>query len=169
MAQTNMQKLIAALTGPANDLEAALQALLTERAVDTAFGVQLDQLGDIVGQPRNGATDDDYRRYLRARIATNRSHGIFEDLIRVSVLVLNDPTNVVDVQTYQIATAVVSVLAATVTTAVADILISFLLQAKEAGVRIILIYSNFPPSTTFTYDGTSAQAYDNGHYAGALD
>lgn len=70
------------------DLEDALFELITERTIDAAVGVQLDILGDIVGQPdRVGLSDDDYRTIIRARIKVNRSDGKAEQLIEILVLI----------------------------------------------------------------------------------
>lgn len=48
----NLIEYIKVLLIEANPLEEALQQLLTDRWVDSAEGVQLDILGEIVGQPR---------------------------------------------------------------------------------------------------------------------
>ena len=47
-----LQGYIKALMSEANFLECELVAVLAERGIDTASGVQLDVLGEIVGQPR---------------------------------------------------------------------------------------------------------------------
>ena len=105
-AESNIVKMLRVLLQPTQDLEDVLQALRTQRSIDAAVGAQLDMIGAIVGQPRNGMTDDDYRIYCRARIATNRSGGSYEDLIKISLLVLNDASVVVNVQTQGVATCV---------------------------------------------------------------
>jgi len=48
----NLKAYIDALLAEANVLEAVFQSLLNDRWIDTAIGVQLDILGEIVGQPR---------------------------------------------------------------------------------------------------------------------
>lgn len=75
------------VTGLVRDAVAEDQALedlfwqeYTE-TVDTAEGAQLDVIGRIVGQPRNGCTDPVYRMWLRARMLVNRSSGTPEDII----------------------------------------------------------------------------------------
>ncbi len=55
-------------------IEAAFQDLLLLRSIDTAntddptgiVGAQLDLIGRKVGQPRNGLTNADFRRFIRA-------------------------------------------------------------------------------------------------------
>lgn len=49
---TNFKARVDALIDESDNIEAALCQLLEERWIDTAIGVQLDILGDIVGQPR---------------------------------------------------------------------------------------------------------------------
>lgn len=61
--------------------------ILLARAIDTAVGDQLDDLGLIVGQLREGRTDDRYRVWIRARIAANRSSGSPVDMYKVASLI----------------------------------------------------------------------------------
>lgn len=63
--------------------DAIVYLLETALDLDTSEGVHLDLLGRIVREARDGRTDDDYRRMLRARILVNRSQGRAEDLIRI--------------------------------------------------------------------------------------
>lgn len=62
-------------------LEDALQQLLRERFLDAAVGKQLDELGEIVGEPRLSRTDRQYRPAIRIRIELNRSGGEPESVI----------------------------------------------------------------------------------------
>lgn len=129
-----------------NDLEQAYQDLLTLRGIDTAnadapsstVGAQLDMIGAIVGQLRNGMTNDDYRRYIRARIAANNSDGVIEDLITVTSLVLNDPLVSILVHTVGVAACIVRITGDSVSNALAGILIDMLRSAHAAGVKLTL-------------------------------
>lgn len=51
--------------------------------VDVAEGAQLDGIGSIVGQARNGQSDATYRLFIKAKILVNTSGGTAEDLIEV--------------------------------------------------------------------------------------
>jgi hypothetical protein len=64
--------------------EDALWQLMTERAIDTAYGVTLDVLGAIVGQPREGRSDDEYRLWISAASLVSRSQGTPEELIAIT-------------------------------------------------------------------------------------
>lgn len=57
------------------EIENMLFDLITKRSIDTGEGEQLDAIGRIVGQPRGGRTDDEYRVALRARIRINLATG----------------------------------------------------------------------------------------------
>lgn len=47
-------------------------ALLDARTLGAASGVHLDRWGRLVGQPREGLTDAQYRRFIRVRLRVNR-------------------------------------------------------------------------------------------------
>lgn len=61
--------------------------LYTERWVDTATGVQLDALGGIVGQEREGRDDATFRLWISARVVANRSNGHPDDTLRILELI----------------------------------------------------------------------------------
>lgn len=146
----NIAALLMTLAEPACSLEDALQALLTQRTLDTATGAQLDRLGVITGQPRNGLGDDTYRRYLRARITVNRSGGVVEDLLSISRQVLDDPDVHVRAEDQGIAALEVYLEDAEPPTGAADVLISFLRVAVAAGVRVLLRALTDTPDNSFT-------------------
>lgn len=61
--------------------------LLNNRDVFTAIGVQLDNIGAIVGQPRAGALDDEYRQNIFNRIAINKSDGTPDQVLNILSLI----------------------------------------------------------------------------------
>lgn len=67
-----------------DDLEDVWFELLDERSLDTSIGQQLDNLGSIVGEPRDGRNDTAYRRAIQVRIRINNSSGTPEDLIDIA-------------------------------------------------------------------------------------
>lgn len=149
----NIVALLTALVSPFNTLESAHQQLLTQRSVDTAIGAQLDVLGRIVNEARGGLDDETYRRYIRARIRTNRSQGVVEDLIRIAHLIVDDLNARIVVEQPGVAGVIVRVVDVAVTAVVADAAIVFLRAAVAAGVRLILETSIAAPAATFTLDG----------------
>lgn len=50
--------------------------------IDAMGGVNLDHIGDIVGQPREGRSDADYRTAIREKIARNVSSGTPDQVIQ---------------------------------------------------------------------------------------
>lgn len=77
----NWEALLGAWSISFQQVEDMLYDLFTKRAVDTAVGRQLDILGIIVGETRNGATDSGYRIRIKTRIIRNVSSGTGDSLL----------------------------------------------------------------------------------------
>lgn len=58
-------------------------ALHRQKALAYAEGIYLDNLGDIVGEPRQGRDDDTYRLYIGIRILVNNSEGDWDSLYAI--------------------------------------------------------------------------------------
>jgi hypothetical protein len=138
---TNVQKFVAALVGPFQDIENMFHQLVAMRDVNTSIGVHLTTLGNIVGRGRNGVSDDEiHRRYVRAQILTNKSDGVIDDLIRIAELVVFDDNAEYVVDNQGAAALVLRVEDIALTPAVVKVLITMLRKAVKGGVRIILEY-----------------------------
>lgn len=83
-----LEALVRALANRTQALETVLFDLFENRSLYSAVGTQLDGIGQIVDQPRNGLTDDIYRIRIFAKIAQNVSKGTPEDLIRIFKLLM---------------------------------------------------------------------------------
>lgn len=68
-------------------VEDIYQQLLDERSVFTAIGDQLDVIGSIVGEDRNGKADEPYREAILNRIAINTANGTPEKVIEIIRLI----------------------------------------------------------------------------------
>lgn len=83
--------ILKALLGGVQTLERELWVLLwgwvLEHEGYHASGQQLDDLGAIVGQPREGRSDADYILAIRLRIRVLRSKGRAEDILQVATLI----------------------------------------------------------------------------------
>jgi hypothetical protein len=79
----NLAAILASYTDQLQLLENALWDIITARLVDYAEGAQLDAIGRIVGEIRQGQNDAQYRARLRVRIRINQSFGTAEDVIIV--------------------------------------------------------------------------------------
>lgn len=169
----NMVDFLSILVAPFQTLEDTLQQMLTMRTVDSAQGVNLDIIGKIVGQARIGAAvgnDDIYRQYIRARIATNLSRGLPQDLYTIARLITGT-TPLVDgriiVRTVWNATFILELQDIPVDEDTAIVLQQMLVAAVSAGVRIVIIYSARPLAQTFRFD--VGPGWDQGHLARGID
>lgn len=131
------------------DLEDSLQSLAGLLDIDNSVGVQLDNIGRIVGQLRFGLDDATYRIYLKARIRANLSTGTPEDLYSVFLALLGAGASMVyrpgrNKNFYlEINTPI--------TDAQAEAGLSFLRAAKEAAARAILEWQEFEDDLMFVF------------------
>lgn len=164
----NVQNLIVALTTGLQDVENAFWQLLVERTIDDAIGTHLALLGRIVGQPNvAGADDDTYRRYIRARIATNKSKGTREDLITVARLVLDDAAVRVAISREGPGTLRMLLADTAVDDDIAALVLSFCTASTADGVRFLVEYSSEVPANLFRFD--SGLGFDQGVLARAIE
>lgn len=165
---SNWTKILRILMGRIQEAENVWQQLLLLRFVNNATGVTLTLLGKIVGQERDGITDDDiFRRYVRARIAANRSNGLGENLINISRLVLGPDGGTPALEQMNVATVRVQIFDEPMTDAVADALFDLLYVSKGDGIRLVLEWIESPPANVFRLD--SGPGLDVGHLAGGRD
>lgn len=175
-----LQALICAFLVAVQDAEDDANALLTEvLSISDAVGSQLDLIGELVGEPRDGRADADYRRTLRVRILVNRSNGRAEDLIAVA----DRWAELGEGESVEVAELYPHALRITLRADPGDPvgLLGVLREAKAAGVSLALVYlpagaDTFRCSTahgTVTTSGRGfasahAIAYDAGGLAGVL-
>jgi len=94
--QPKISALLAAWTAEVQALELAYWDLLTKRSPATAEGAVLDLLGKIVGQPREGRTDEQYRVWISARVLVNQSSGLSRQLIALAAKLCQVPIRIED-------------------------------------------------------------------------
>lgn len=173
----NLRALLTAFIAPLQEIDDAVWQLYMERWPAVATGINLDVLGAIVGQAREGRDDTTYRLWIQARVYVNRSTGAADDTLRVLQLIASGST--VTLTEYAPAAYKVEVLGLTPDpTSVWQIL----RLVKPAGVRMSFAYSPFAPANLFTFapgstlvSGNSAQGFGDattpatgGHLAGLL-
>lgn len=136
-----------------DDLEAAGQTLFTLLDVEASEGVQLDVIGRLIGQPRNGVDDPTYRLYLSARVLANKSTGTVEDIFKIMRALYGQDEAQPRYEgglVKQFAIRIGEVLTRTE----ALIGVEFLGDAKEAGARALLEWSESAATGTFhLWDG----------------
>lgn len=82
--KVNIEALLDSLGGQQiQDLENILFDIDTRLDIDNSEGVQLDSIGTIVGQSRNGQDDATYRLFLKAKAGVNVSEGDVERVLSV--------------------------------------------------------------------------------------
>lgn len=164
----NMEAVLDAHGLSAEALAEAFTQLDTDRLTDNAFGAQLDLLGEIVGQPREGLSDDEYRPRLQAKILLNRCSGTVEEILTIFELIAPDGT-VLKLEEYFPASLALVLYGVVLTDTEAVSFSKILNKARAAGVGSRLQWSAQLPAATFTFDGTVAQGFDNGHLAGEIE
>lgn len=118
---------------------------LYSETIDTASGIRLDFLGEIIGEPRGELfLDSLYRPVLKAASRAGRSDGSFEDLI--AIVTLFRPGESVHVTGYPHASVVVDPLSEI---SFSEQLLRLLNRAVSAGVRLQLTVSGLGPWFTF--------------------
>lgn len=162
--QPRLQALLSALLNQVQSLEDATWDLLMNRWLDTAVGAQLDALGKIVGEPRNGRNDADYKVRLQARLRINLASGTPEDVLALFSFLL--PSNTFKIKEWYPAHFTLEIFGA-MTANISEL--SLILQTvKAAAVGTEMIYSLAADEDTFTFaDGATMQVDSGRGYADA--
>jgi hypothetical protein len=147
-------------------LQALRDALVTliRITVDDATANELDIIGKLVGEPRDGDVDADYRRRVKARIATNRSSGTPRQLTTIARLLLGDSYSqanggLVRYENTGTAGYTLTIDGLAVPTALADVLSRFLNQATPGGIASVLVTNGAVPTTWCRFD--AAHKFDD--------
>ena len=148
-----------------NDLDEFFGQLFTKLNLQNAGGVQLDGLGTLLGQSRNGLSNNDYKTLLQARIAAYQSKGSVENLIQI-MLTLAAAKVVQVIESQPASVAVVTSGEGNPALSNNDI-ITAIYQAKPAGVLLTLNATIELPAFQCDLPATANNAgFDTGHVAG---
>lgn len=79
----NITAVIEIFADQAQEIEDVLNQLATLRNIPNATGDQLDLIGEIVGEDRNGRNDTDYRAAIFIKASVNSADGTKENIIAV--------------------------------------------------------------------------------------
>jgi hypothetical protein len=159
-----LQALLEAFLTQVQALEDALFSVLEETPISTAVGAQLDGLGSIVGEAREGRADPDYRIAILARIRINLSSGTPEDIIALIRAVLGPVT--VKLTEYFPADFIAEVLGPIDPLAVNPAQVgAFVRSGRPAGVGSGVVFHVTPE---FRFDSTVGHGFDAGKYAGVF-
>jgi hypothetical protein len=86
---SNLSSRLIGIIDQIQEIEDQAFQLLEDRALSTAEGEQLDQLGTVIGVERGSLDDDEYRIVLGAQITINTAHGTPEEIISVIAALTN--------------------------------------------------------------------------------
>lgn len=153
-AKEKFEGLATELGDQSQELEDAIHALVDGRAIATATGEQLDQIGTIVDQERGGFDDDFYRILLYVKIGQNTSQGGPEKIINIFKLLTE--ADLVHYQNLTYASAMLGT-----DQDIAEDFVDFVYESMEkvaaGGVRIDHIVC-FDPDEPFSFDGPNTGA-----------
>jgi hypothetical protein len=140
-------------------LENDITELAVQRTIDGAEGVQLDLLGELIGQERAELTDAKYRLILKAKVKANASRGLINEILDMVALVVSA------VITYEQQGRAEYVLTWTVTDPTAADLLAqlapLLEAASPAGVRFQAVEEYTAPGPIFQFD-TGGSGFNQG-------
>jgi hypothetical protein len=113
-----------------------------------AEGDALDMLGALVGEARQGRSDDVYRVWILARAGVNRSNGKPEELLAIMRLVCDSTIEIALLEFYPatIQIRLTGAMTATLAAQVAGLMSS----AKAQGVALEMYYAPVPVAGVFT-------------------
>lgn len=134
-------------------LEDAIWEVILGRLIDTAVGVQLDALGKIVGQKRQGAGDEVFRARIRARIWANRSLGHPDDIIKVVQLATGLPDDEWTYTENYPAGFIIEIFGA-IDASIVPVVAELVRVAKPPGVGFSVLFSGVPEGETFAFSDT---------------
>lgn len=85
----NLNKLLEVIASPFNELKVVFADIKNLLDIENNSGAQLDLIGEIVVQKRNGLNDADYRKLLRFKIKKNSSKSRVDDIVSILKFLTN--------------------------------------------------------------------------------
>jgi hypothetical protein len=149
-------------------VEDVLWALYTERRLDTAVGMQLDDLGKLLGLGRwNSEGDSVYRVKLKARALVLRAGGTLDDIFNVASKVESPFTGgssgtITISDEYPAAFFLVPRFVQLSQSSVTELCLRFLGPVKPAGVRGLLGWFPAGETNCFGFAGSLGKGFDTG-------
>lgn len=78
-----------------NSIENDVEGILSSFELSSATGIFLDRIGLLIGELRQGRSDDDFRDAIYLRITINNSNGTIEDIYQILGLLLGKDTQII--------------------------------------------------------------------------
>lgn len=151
-----LKALLLRLQAKENDLYALLDDIqLSNHPLAGGPWQILDQLGAIVGVKRLGRSDADYLAAIKVKIRINRSHGLAEDIIQITALVI---AGAIYREWYP---AAFEVEGDDISASVANALITYLGEARSTGTAGYLRFSTWTSPTGVLVRGSTIGTVPN--------
>jgi hypothetical protein len=158
----NVKAIVRAFVDEVQVAEELVLSLITERYISSAIGAQLDQYGALVGEPRNGLSDAQYRLFIQARIATNMSEGEIEVLISV-LKTITGADSVKVMQAYPASLRAQYTVQGALSASLRTRIFNQLLSVTPAGVSLVVVEAE---AASFGFDDDpDALGFDLGAWA----
>lgn len=157
----NMLKLVASYVKSLETVEAAVETICDLLSISDYRGRALDDLGALVGQPRNGFKDSDYQQTIAVRIVANAAQSDADTLIYLVKQSLGFTGNVSFRNSYP-AGFILEIPDLIASDANVEGAAEFLRETKAGGVLGVFTYHFFTP---FQYDNPVGAGYNDGSYA----
>jgi len=137
------------------DLQNAIFQLFDILSIDGNEGVNLDRIGTLVGQLRNGKSDAEYRRFLKARVKINKSNGTIPKILEI--LALTHPSETFSVREPKGGVLIFNMLETWIGVDLTE-LMGILREIKGGGTRVELVYNRGGQDNDFLFaDGDTVQ------------
>jgi hypothetical protein len=156
----NFVALITTFVTQIQNLENAIFSIDYGRSIAGAVGVQLDLLGTIVDEARNGLSDTEYRLFLLGKIGENSSNATADNVSQVLANLLGSN----QVQEQDLYPAGVGLLGAgSLDPSLINLVYSLVQGSLAAGVRLEFL-ETYDPSQAFAFAGLYDDALGFGDY-----
>jgi Protein of unknown function (DUF2612) len=161
----NWTSLLTAMVTQVNDLEASAQQIKTLTSIDNSFGSQLDVIGGIVGEPRQGFGDVIYRLHLKAKVFLDHSSGTAEDILQMFSALTSGAS--LELDEFFPAAIVVRILGVALDPMLATYFSKFLAQTRAAGVGSTFHFTPVDPTLAFTFASGPGLGFNAGAFSSA--
>jgi hypothetical protein len=92
-AENNLAKFLRPMSTQLQEIEDVIESFVSNISLDDCVGIQLDNIGSFLSEPRNGLSDTDYRVLLKFKPLFNKSYGE-ESIIKDTLKIRTASTNV---------------------------------------------------------------------------
>lgn len=155
----NFEAWISSFLEEIQELENAAAQVSLLKSIADSSNIQLDDIGDTVGQPRGTLDDVNYRAAIRARVLINKSGGTGDDILGVLIAFLAAQTGI-DFEFIPLYPAGFKIVFSGVLGTISEEVIAAAVKdARLGGVAAHVEYSAQLDANTFTFaSGDTAEA-----------